>query len=91
MKADIFFFITSVVVILLAILVAVMLVYIVRILRDVKHISSRVREEGDKIIEDVDELRQDLSREGAKFTGVVSVFSGFLSKQAKKLKVKKTK
>ena len=89
LKADIFFFVTTIVVILLAILLAIAMFYIVRILRDIKHVSSKVKEEGDKIIEDVDDLREDLKKESAKFTGVLSVFSSFLAKQSRKITNKK--
>ena len=87
-KADIFFFITTIVVILIAILIAAALVYVVRILRDVKHLSTKVKEEGDKIVDDVDDLRVDLKKEGTKLAGVLSVFANFMSKKAKKFKNK---
>jgi len=88
-QADIFFFITSITVIIIGLFVAAGLFYTVRILRDVKHISSKVREEGDKIVDDVDELREDFKKEGTRLTGVLSVFAKLLARKAKKFKKKK--
>lgn len=89
MKADIFFFVTAITVVILGLLIAAGLFYTIRILRDVEHISSTVRDESDKIIEDVDDLRKDLKKEGKKLTGVLSVFASFLTKRAKKHKKSK--
>jgi hypothetical protein len=72
LKADIFFFITSVAVILLTVGAIVALYYVIRILQSVRNISERV-EEGSKVLgEDLDELRFKLK------TGGVSarLFSG---------------
>ena len=87
-KADIFFFLTSVVVVILAILVAVALFYIVRILRDIKILSTKVREEGDKIVDDVDELRIGLKKNSLKITGVFLAFVNFLKKKSRKFSKK---
>ncbi|OHB21443.1 MAG: hypothetical protein A2939_00975 [Parcubacteria group bacterium RIFCSPLOWO2_01_FULL_48_18] len=66
LKADIFFFITAVAIIIVAGMFAVALVYAVKILKDVKYISSRAKEETDKIAGDIDELRAEAKEEGGK-------------------------
>src|SRR3989338_3680306 len=57
MKADIFFFVTTIAVILLTVGIIIALYYVVRILRSVRNVSERV-EEGSKVLsEDLEELR----------------------------------
>lgn len=78
-KADIFFFITSIAVVLVTVGVIIALYYIVRILRNVKDVTERV-DEGSKILaEDFSELRSDLKAKG--FIGV-HLFN-FLRKQSR--------
>lgn len=60
LKADIFFFVTTAVVVVLGILIVVALIYVLRILRNIDDISRKVKEEGSEIIQDVHELRRDL-------------------------------
>jgi hypothetical protein len=63
-RSDLFFLITSICVVLVTIIGAVVGVYIVMILNDVKHIFRRVKEETDLIAEDINELREDIRQEG---------------------------
>ncbi len=56
LKADIFFFITSVAVVVLTILVIVALVYFIKILRNVEDISKTVRDSVDNASSHVEEL-----------------------------------
>ncbi len=62
--ADIFFFITSVVVVLIGIASLVALVYGILILKDLRRVTSTVRDETGRIAEDVADLRKDLRRKG---------------------------
>lgn len=56
-KADVFFFVTTIAVILLTVGVIIALYYVIRILRNVCSVTERV-EEGSKILsEDLSELR----------------------------------
>ena len=66
-KTDIFFFITSIAAVVFTIGVVIVAVYVVRILRDMKHISKKVSEEGDKIIGDVEYLREAAKAEGGEY------------------------
>lgn len=60
LQADLFFFITTIaVVILVGVLVGV-LVYFLAILKDLKYVSRRVREQTDQIIQALDSLRKSL-------------------------------
>lgn len=76
-KQDIFFFITSIAVVVLTVLVGVLLVYFIRISRNIHHISDKVRAETDVISEELGELRRNIRKEGvrikhfAKFFGTI--------------------
>ncbi|MHB8651951.1 MAG: hypothetical protein ACYC8S_02340 [Minisyncoccota bacterium] len=65
-KSDIFFFITSVAVVAVSIALVVALVYFVRVLRDVKEISARVKNEAGRLAEDVATLRSEVRTQGAR-------------------------
>lgn len=80
LKSDIFFFIASIAVIVLSAVVAVALVYAIRILRNVEHISKIVRDESDSIVKDVSKLRESAENEGVK----VGRLAWFLKKYFKK-------
>ncbi len=88
-KADIFFFITSISIVFITIIVAWGLIYVLRILRNVKDISDEAVEETKRVVEDIGELRQDLKREGAGLIDKVSFFGRFFNNVTKAKKVKK--
>ncbi|MFA5991550.1 MAG: hypothetical protein WC794_04895 [Candidatus Doudnabacteria bacterium] len=81
-KMDIFFVITSAAVILLGILLAVLIVYIIKISRDIKYISKKARSEADLISQDLSELRENVKDKGAKLKFFASFFNN-LSKKKK--------
>ena len=58
LKSDIFFFITSICVIVVSILIVYVLVYIVRILMDLKKLSRKIDQEGEKIVDDIGVMRE---------------------------------
>lgn len=57
LKSDIFFFVTTIAVIVIGVLLLIALIYTIKILRDIKHVSRAVKEESDKIIEEVENVR----------------------------------
>lgn len=75
-RADIFFFITSVVVVILGILFAIVLAYAVYILREVKEIVRIVRRESELLSEDIADLREKVVTEGFRW----SFIFGFMRK-----------
>lgn len=77
MKSDVFFFITSIAVIILSVAVAAALVYAIRILRNVDHISKTVRDESDLIIKDVSKLREEAENNGVKVGRLVRIFKKY--------------
>lgn len=58
LKSDVFFFITSLSVIVLTIGLVVILVYVIRILRNVDDVSETIKEESVHIREDLHEMRR---------------------------------
>lgn len=74
-KADIFFFITAIAVVILSAAFAVVLVYIIRILKRVDEISERVKKESDAVMDEVASFRQNLKEEGLNFNRIISLFS----------------
>ncbi|OHA62951.1 MAG: hypothetical protein A2748_00530 [Candidatus Wildermuthbacteria bacterium RIFCSPHIGHO2_01_FULL_45_20] len=65
-KADIFFFITSIAAVLITLVCCVALFYVVQILRDLRYIVRKFREESDQIINDIEDLRSYVKEEGKK-------------------------
>jgi amino acid permease len=61
-KADVFFFVSTISVVIIAIFVIVALVYVIRILRDAQKLSQQVREEGEAILQGVGRFRGVIAR-----------------------------
>lgn len=80
-KMDIFFVITSAAVVLLGILLAVLIIYIIKISRDIKYISQRAKSEADLISQDLSELRQNIKDKGAKLKFFASFFNNLGKKK----------
>jgi len=75
-KSDIFFIITTVAVIVLSSIIATLLVYLFIVIRDVKKVVERVKEESGEILEDVKTLRLKIRAEGTAISRA-SAFFGF--------------
>lgn len=59
-KMDIFFFITSVVVLVHGVMLAFLIYYLTKVARDVSEITARVKKEANEIVDDVREAREDI-------------------------------
>lgn len=79
-KSDVFFFITSVAVVMVTAAIIVIAFYVVKILSDLKHIMRRAKHETELIVEDIDNLRGNVKREGMKW----KFFSRFFSNLKRK-------
>lgn len=66
MKADIFFFVATLVVVAFATIGIIALFYVVKILRDIQRISRSVSKEGEKMVNDIDEMRMALKEKGGR-------------------------
>lgn len=75
LKMDIFFFITSMAVVLLALLGAFVLWRLSRVLKNIEHISEQVALESDNIRLDLAEVRGDIRRGKGKLKSLFSFFT----------------
>ena len=83
-KSEIFFFITSIAVVILTILLGMAAVYLIRILRNVDDISKKAKDEAALIKEDVADLRQNIRDEGIKVKSFVNFFKKIKGRRPKK-------
>jgi hypothetical protein len=86
--ADIFFFISTIALVLISAGICVALFYAIRILRDVREFSDLAKAEGVELLADLKKLRANLRDEGIKWkhvAGLVRTF--FVSKAPAKKKV----
>ena len=81
MKADIFFFITTVAVIAVTICLVYAGYYLIRILRNVEEISEEVKQESQLMREDLGDLRTNIRAEGMKVKHVTDFFSKMVGKR----------
>ncbi|PIT93399.1 MAG: hypothetical protein COU06_00300 [Candidatus Harrisonbacteria bacterium CG10_big_fil_rev_8_21_14_0_10_38_8] len=80
--ADIFFFIASIALVILALLLAIAVIYLVAIFRNVKLIISRITKEVDEAMEDVKVIRQGVT--GGVASILVSILKSVTPKSKKK-------
>lgn len=84
LKMDVFFVVSTVAVLVVTILLGTVLFFVIRILRNVEHVSERVAEESDNIKADLSELRENVRREGASLKHFASFFSGIVKRNSRK-------
>lgn len=89
-KSDIFFFVTAVAVVIVTICIIIMSFYVIRILKDLKIISQKAKDESQKIIDDVTSLRQNVVNRGVEISQFFSFISYFFGGQKKNIKKGKT-
>ena len=75
LKMDIFFIVTTLVVLMLGIVVTLILFRISRILRHIEDISRDISEESALLRNDVAQMRARIKTEGFKFAHIMSLFS----------------
>lgn len=89
MKADIFFFVTTIAVIAVTICLIYAAYYLIRILRNVDAISEEVKNESQLVREDIQDLRTNIREEGMKVKHFTRFFSGVSGKRATRAKKEK--
>jgi hypothetical protein len=62
--ADVFFFVTTIVVVVVGIALTIALIYLAKVLSDIKTITKQVKEETMLFRDDIAELRGDIKKEG---------------------------
>jgi len=75
LKMDIFFFVTTMVVVLFAVLGTIVVWRVSRVLKNIEHISEQVALESDSIRLDLAELRGDIRRGKGKLKSLFHFFS----------------
>jgi uncharacterized protein YoxC len=81
--ADIFFFVTTIAVIVISVLFAIILAYVAAILKDLKGISRKVKDETEAIAQDMDDLRDEIRKEGVKLKPLVKFGKKIFSRDSK--------
>lgn len=80
-KSDVFFVITTLAVVIITILLIVLIIYLIRLSRDIKHITRQAKEQSDLIAGDLNELRQKVKIEGFKWSMVWGFFKKLFKKK----------
>ncbi len=78
-QADIFFFVTTVSVVLITGAVLWGAYHVVGILRDVRAIAAKVRKASDDLEQDFEALRAQVKTEGVKVRGIIDLLIGFVT------------
>ena len=81
LKMDIFFFVTTLAVVVLAALATVMLIRLNRILKNAEYVSEQIAAESDAVRLDLAEMRGDIRRG----KGRIKSLLGFIDKTAKRV------
>jgi hypothetical protein len=76
LKADLFFFITAIAVVAVAVLFVVALLYLIKILRTLLKISERMKEEVDSLAVEFERWRAKLRNEGLQWGSIAKFFKG---------------
>jgi hypothetical protein len=84
--ADIFFFISTIALVVISIGLSIALYYGIQILRNVRDVSERVRDESEEVLSDVKKLRHALRDEGIKWRHVADLARNFFIRKGKKVK-----
>jgi len=84
MKSDVFFFITTLAVIVVSVALVIALVYLISILRDARKLSSRARLEGEAILDDLGNAREGVKQGGQKIFEMIAAL--FIRKKNTKRK-----
>ena len=81
LKQDIFFFVTTIAVVILTILLAILIIYIIKISKDVKYISYKAKSEVNLISQDLSDLRENVKEKGLKLKYLLSFFNNLRKKR----------
>ncbi len=88
-KADIFFFITAVAVVLMTLVGLVALFYVIRFARMAFLISKKIKSESDNISHDIAMIRAKVQEDGFGIRTMISLFKGFFGNSLGKTRKKK--
>lgn len=89
--ADIFFFVTTIAVIVVGIALVVLIAYLVKVLRSVRKITDMIGDETVLLRRDIGDLRNEIRARGARVAGTVDWFERFFGGTKKSRSKKKSK
>ncbi len=89
MKSEIFFFVTTIAVIVITVLLAFVLVRFFLVLGDVRNISRAAKDEVDRIKADIQTFRTNMQTDGLRLVHIINFFKGL--KSSKKSRINKSK
>lgn len=89
--ADIFFFVTTIVVVAVGLVFASVLIYVLRILNDVKKVTKNVRNGTEMISQDLADLRNNLKSDGGHIFGSIQAVLKLFGFGGKKTRARKVK
>jgi hypothetical protein len=84
LHADVFFFVTTVAIISVTLVLTAILAYGIGIARNIYRVTSRIREEGDAVIADVRDFRTRVKRDGFRMSKIISFISALRARPAGK-------
>lgn len=73
-KSDIFFFITSIAVVILTALLCVLVFYLIKVSKDIKYISQKAKSEADNVMADIHNLREGVKQQGQNLKNLLNFF-----------------
>ncbi len=82
-KMDVFFYVTTIAVVILTIALVIASVYLIKILKDIKYIVRKARVETELLASDIGELRDSVKEEGAKIKHWVKFFGNIYKRNKK--------
>jgi biopolymer transport protein ExbB/TolQ len=93
--ADIFFFITTIALVVISIGLSIAMFYLIKILRDASFVSDKIKQESTELITDIKKLRESIKDEGLKWKYVSEMVRNFFrfkeAESATSIKVKRAK
>ena len=84
--ADIFFFISTIALVLISIGIIVAIVYVIKILKNVREVTDKIKDESSEIVADLKKLRASLRDEGVKWKHVADLARSFFMRKGRKVK-----
>lgn len=76
MKSDIFFFVTTVIFVVLGILFLWMMIYLITIFKTIKQITNRAHTLFNATSDDIDQFRTNIKEKGISWTNLAGAFMG---------------
>lgn len=80
--ADIFFFVTTIAVVVVAIALTIALIYLIRVLKQIEAIGKDIKEEATLFRGDIKGLRENVRRDGFKLQHFFDFVTGFIKRKS---------